>query len=87
MKKFDQFTEHYCIPLGLFVLNCSIIHFLFLLPAAGAQAGSYRLAVGAACVALIITIAGKIRWGILLVSLLYTVLLLYAIFAVNAASY
>lgn len=87
MQRFDQFTEHYCIPLGLFLLNCNVIHFLFLLPVASAQAGSAKLAVGAAGLALIITIVGKIKWGILLASLLYTVLLLYTIFAVNAPGY
>ncbi|QEC53015.1 hypothetical protein EDD80_105236 [Anseongella ginsenosidimutans] len=77
MKKHHVPTEHYYIPLGLFLLNCCLVHFLFLLVAGASYAVSYKTAVGAAGLALIFTIAGKSRSGILLASLFYILLLLY----------
>lgn len=76
MKKHDIPTEHHYIPLGLFLLNCCAIHFLYVLFAGELHAVSYKLAVGAALPALIFTIARKSKGGILLASLFYLSLLL-----------
>lgn len=77
MKKHHIPTEHYYIPLGLFLLNCGLIHFLCLLSAGNLYAAGYKAITGAALLFLIFSVGWKKRQLILPASLFYLLCLLY----------
>ncbi|MFS8616980.1 MAG: hypothetical protein FWJ85_09155 [Solitalea sp.] len=81
MKEHHRLIEHCYIPLGLFLLNCWVIHFLLLVFSGPLYPVSYTVAVGLSGGALLISVAGKYKWGIPIASLFYAALLIIPILA------
>lgn len=75
MRRHHTPVEHYFIPISLILLNICLIHFLFALASGQVYTAGYKLLVGAALLALVLGIFSKKKWGMLLASLFYLLIL------------